>query len=409
MSFTLRTTCRLCDHPLGDKRVLDLGNVPLANEIWSDHPALEQEAFPLYVVQCSACQHLQTPVVVDPKRLFSADYAYRSGNAGDFKAHIEDLAKSLEECDAGYQHYDIGSNDGTLVRALRRLGVSAVGIDPARDLAADASQSGALTIPAFLTVEVAQNLATCVGRGIVTALNVFAHADDLAELAAAIRILCGFRGYAIIEVADVSNVIRTGDVSTVYHEHLSHWHLRPMVTFLAKHGLTVTHAERVAAQGGSIRVHASQTGSRHSTPIPEEALAQFDPPPASEWQARADRNTAALKEKLLPYMPRNDGGSEVGESIPTPRLAVFGAPARLTALAYSLGLKREDVICVFDDEPRKVGKFTPGLHWPIVSSAELMKRNPPAILVASWNYFDHIRARFPDYRGEWIVPNREAT
>lgn len=405
MTHHVRATCRLCDSPLPSTRVLDLGNVPLANEYWSDHPELEQETFPLYVVQCSACQHLQTPVVVDPKRLFSADYAYRTGNAGNFKKHLESLADELSASNPNLiPHVDVGSNDGTLVKFLGGRGMRSLGIDPARDLAAEASGGFAPTIPAFLTPRLAMHVGHLLGPAcIVTALNVFAHTDGLRELATALRILCGEHGRVIIEVADVAEVIRRADVTTIYHEHMSHWHLRPLVSFLASHDLTVTEVKKLPVQGGSIRVYASPRG----TPIDEDTIAAFDPPPVSEWQRRADRQAAELREQIQAFLPRDDGGAEVGESIPTPRLAVFGAPARLTALAYSLKLKRGDVSCVFDDEPRKIGKFTPGLHWPIVSSAELMARNPPAILVASWNYFDHIRSRFPDYRGEWIVPNRE--
>ena len=410
MTFTSRTTCRLCDHPLPSSKVLDLGNVPLANSYWSDHPALAQETFPLYLQQCGACAHVQLPIVVDPKRLFS-EYAYTSGNAGDFAKHLVSFADDLyaaERYMSPKPVIDIGSNDGTLVRLLRGRGFPAMGIDPARNLAAEASQAGNLTIPAFLTVEVARQLRELLGTGakIVTALNVFAHTDGLHELATAMRILCGEHGRVIIEVADVAEQIRTGDVSSCYFEHLSAHSLRPLVAFLARHDLAVTAAQKLKVQGGSLRVYASPRG----TPIDETTIAMFDTPPVDEWQARADRQAADLREKLEPFLSTDPiGGSEVGESLPVPRLAVFGAPARLTALAYSLKLRREDVQCVFDDEPRKVGKFTPGLHWPIVSSAELMARNPPAILVASWNYFDHIRKRFPDYRGEWIVPNREAS
>lgn len=416
MSYSVRTTCRLCDAPLPESKVLDLGHVPLANEYWTDHPALKQETFPLYLKQCAACQHIQLPVIVAPKRMFSADYAYTSGNAGDFAKHLDALAEEIA-IGAPFEAYtallrgtgrlpaiDVGSNDGTLVGLLNGRGLQAIGIDPALGLAHAATQAGNVTIPAFLTAKVAHAVKCAMGHSsaVVTCLNAFAHVDDLREMAEAIRVLCGDDGRVIIEVAGVAEQIRTGDVSSCYFEHLSAHSLRPLVAFLARHDLTVTAAKKLPVQGGSIRVYASPRG----TPMPEDGIAAFDPPPVSEWQRRADRQAADLRERLAAFLPRDDGGYEYGESIPAPRLAVFGAPARLTALVYSLKLKRSDVICVFDDEPRKIGKFTPGKHWPIVSSSELMARNPPAILVASWNYFDFIRARFPGYRGEWIVPNR---
>lgn len=392
MTHHIRTTCRLCDAPLPSTRIIDLGNVPLANEFVSA-PGVPQDTFPLFVVECSACHHVQTPVVVDPKRLFS-EYSYTSGNAGDFAKHLVSLADALYDTERYLTPkpvVDIGSNDGTLLRLLRERGFATIGIDPARNLAAEASQAGNLTVPAFLTVEVARQIRELLGGGpkIVTALNVFAHSDGLHELATSMRVICGESGRVIIEVADLAAIARRGDISGLYHEHVSIHSLRPLIAFLARHDLTVTDASQQEVQGGSIRVYASPRGK----PIAEDMTAMFDPPPLSEWVARIARDVADLREKTAPY---------VGNG-----LCVFGAPARLTALAYSLEMRRDDVACVFDDEPRKVGKFTPGLHWPVVSSAELMARNPPAILVASWNYFEHIRKRFPDYRGKWLVPNRE--
>ena len=73
-SFSVRAHCRLCDAPLPEERVLDLGETALANELKSTkEESLAQDKFPLYLVQCEKCSAVQLPVVVDPKRLFPDD------------------------------------------------------------------------------------------------------------------------------------------------------------------------------------------------------------------------------------------------------------------------------------------------------------------------------------------------
>src|SRR5688572_30384477 len=90
--YIVRTTCRLCASPDLEK-LLDLGETPLANEyppladgegcIKTDRNREErmgrfrQDRFPLHLVGCRACGHVQLPVVVDPKRLFPPDYPYQ--------------------------------------------------------------------------------------------------------------------------------------------------------------------------------------------------------------------------------------------------------------------------------------------------------------------------------------------
>ena len=67
--YRVRTDCRLCGGKTLSK-VLDLGETPLANELLDDPDASErQDRFPLFLVQCADCYHVQLPVVVDPSRL----------------------------------------------------------------------------------------------------------------------------------------------------------------------------------------------------------------------------------------------------------------------------------------------------------------------------------------------------
>jgi hypothetical protein len=387
MTHTTRTTCRLCSGSL--RVVLSLPHTPLAND-YAVHPDESQEHYPLYICQCESCGHVQLPVVVDPKRLFSS-YRYTSSTAGPFKRHIQQLADDIAR--PGAFIVDIGSNDGLLLAECHARHAQAIGIDPALNLAAEATAAGRLTLPAFATRSLAAQLRNIIARSVtVTALNVFAHSDDLYTLAQAAAELIRHSGTFIFEVAYLPDVLERNEVGTLYHEHLSHHHVAPLVSFFKKHGMTLRHVERLKAQGGSIRGYVGLTSVEDET---VQSLIEYErrviPRLLEEWPKRVAAECTEMAVKLAPY--RGKG------------LAVFGAPARLTPWVYAMQLQHGDVSCVFDDEPRKIGLFTPGLRWPIVSSAELMARNPPAILVASWNYVEDIKRRFPDFRGEWIVPD----
>ena len=389
MTYSTRTDCRLCSGPLA--LVLSLPDTPLANS-YPTRKAEAQPHYPLYLSQCEECGHVQLPVVVEPGLMFQ-DYPYTSSTAASFRQHVQLLAGDIAS--PGALLVDIGSNDGLLLSEAQGLGMKALGIDPARNLAAEATARGQITLPAYVTPTVAQSVRNLVGAPmVVTALNVFAHADNLDAIAEAIRVLIEPSGTFIFEVAYLLDVLERNEIGTIYHEHTSHHHVTPLVKFFRKHGLELCHVDRVASQGGSIRGYVRAGG------VPGPAVGYLTrlesdvmPRLLKDWQARIRREQIGLVEQLEKYR-----GS----------LAVYGAPARLTTYAYTMGLRAEDVTCVFDDEPRKVGRFTPGLRWPIVPSSELMARNPAAILVASWNYFEAIKAKFPNYEGQWILPPRQA-
>ncbi len=64
--WRVRHTCRLCGNP-NPKLVLSLAATPPANAFCKTAAeARAQEKFPLYLVRCVACGHVQLPVVVDP-------------------------------------------------------------------------------------------------------------------------------------------------------------------------------------------------------------------------------------------------------------------------------------------------------------------------------------------------------
>lgn len=396
--YQWRTSCRLCGGPLAT--VLNLGATALANEyLAADLLGQKQDEFPLVIAQCAACQHLQLQTVVNPERLYS-EYTYTSGVAASFRAHLKELAKSLYD-DGHRTIVDIGSNDGTLIGFCRELGMTAIGVDPARNLAAEASSRGNLTIPAFFNVETAREVRRILGRApdVVTCLNAFAHTDDLAGIANGVRELIGGSGAFLFEVAYALDLLEKNEIGSLYHEHASHHTVAPLVRFFEARGLHLSRVEHIATQGGSIRGYVTAEKERYEWAFGRlkvgQAVAKEEarmPGLLAAWPARVAAEREAMAAELAPHLGA---------------LAVYGAPARLTVWAHAMGLTRGAVTCVFDDEPRKMGKLTPGLQWPIVPSSELMARDPEAVLISAWPYAAEIMARFPEYKGRWILPKRE--
>lgn len=393
MNYKLRDTCRLCEKP-GLTRVLTLPDTPLANEYVK--PPRAQELYPMSLFQCGSCGHVQLPTDVDPRMLFS-EYSYLSGTAASFRTHMWDLAVELYR-NGHRTMVDIGSNDGTLISAARNVGMRALGIDPACNLAALASAKCCVTIPAFFTPDLAKEVRSILGRppDVVTALNVMAHCNDMGAFADAVREIIGETGTFIFEVAYLLDVLMKNEVGSAYAEHVCHHHVTPLVQFFDRHGLVLQDVHHVPTQGGSIRGYVGTDRNKVSPSI-RLALAEEReriPELLASWQSRVDAEREATLAELRPYLGQG--------------LAIYGAPARLTTYAYMLGLKPTDVMCVFDDNPLKVGRYTPGLHWSIVKSDSLPAVNPQAVLIAAWPYADAIKAKFPHYKGQWILPRRSA-
>ena len=134
---------------------------------------------------------------------------------------------------------DIGSNDGSLLKAFRELGYRVVGVDPAIEIAARATAAGVPTIPEYFTPSTSPpGFDEQHGpAALVTANNVFAHSDKLPEMADAIGELLAPDGLFTFEVSYLLDIVQKMLFDTVYHEHLCYHSVRSLAAFFPRHGL----------------------------------------------------------------------------------------------------------------------------------------------------------------------------
>src|SRR5271170_5764268 len=83
--------CLLCGNDT--KRVFSLGETPLANEFVDDQTK-KQDMFPLNLIQCVTCNHVQIDCIVDQDRLYR-NYSYVSGTSPVNVKHFEEYAAKI--------------------------------------------------------------------------------------------------------------------------------------------------------------------------------------------------------------------------------------------------------------------------------------------------------------------------
>jgi SAM-dependent methyltransferase len=391
-------------------------DTPLANEfVTSDLVGKDQDLFPLSVHVCKHCGHAQLPVIVNPERLFR-DYVYVSGTSSVFVSHFEKYAESLIEqfnLKSGSLVIDIGSNDGTLLKFFKKAGMRVLGIDPAKEIAQKATESGIETVPEFFSTDLADDIAIKYGRAsLVVANNVFAHAHDLAGIVHGIKRMTRSSAPFVFEVSYLVDVISKVLFDTIYHEHLSYHTVGPLIPFFKSCGMELFDVHCVNTHGGSIRCYAGWPGRLISSNLhrllKQEYLMGFKVPdlgvdnrfgerlhPLIEFRSRITALHNSLKAKLVEI--KNEGKSIAG----------FGAPAKATTLMYQFDLGPDILDFIVDDSPLKQGLFTPGKHIPVLSSAAIEEKRPDYLLILAWNFADSIIAKnkyFRDRGGKFIVP-----
>jgi SAM-dependent methyltransferase len=405
----IRSTCRLCASDRLEK-LLDLGSTPLANEYGQfpeGHPydpaitglRYIKDRFPLYLVGCSSCGHVQLPVVVDPQRLFPPDYPYQSGTSAVFREHLAKLAATLtQDMELGYGRtfLDIACNDGTLVSELmKRSDVRAYGVDPC-------APDEPMLMRGFFSEEWVRT-AHQGGAAFdcITALNVFAHVDDLDDFTRGVHTLLEPCGLFVVEVGYLPDVVKRGLFDCIYHEHVAYHHLSPLVRFFKRHGMTMVEAHRIDSQGGSIRMYVRNCDKAH----------QGGDDGHNETSARLQDLLDEESRSALWQGVKDLGGGSAHWGIRRVRdqlkykapFAVYGAPAKLTTLLHATGLT-DCVSFVADDNPLKQGRYVPGTRIPILPTSALYERKPERVMLASWNFAEDIKQRHAELGCEWLEP-----
>ena len=401
---SIQARCRACRSTklrLG----LDLGSLPLANSFISQRQASDptpEPRFPLRVFYCNDCRLIQLLDLVDRKEMFD-DYAFLTATANTSLVHFDEYAEELTkrlEINAGDLVVDIGSNDGTLLKAFKRQGTSVLGIEPARNVASLAIASGIQTLNEYFGPESVERI----GRGkarIITANNVVSHIGDLNGFIESVEKLLGSKGVFAFEVPWVVNVLRRFNFDIVYHEHLSYFGFKPLSEVLNRHGLELIDLEYFPEiHGGSLRGLAAHP---HIYPKHLEALDRvFDAEErGADFNAleQFSHRAEEIRGKLIQLLRglKTDGK----------RIAGYGAPAKATILLNYCSIDNSILDFVADTTPFKQGRFIPGVRIPIVAPDQFRKVAPDFALLLAWNFKDEIISKERDYLesgGRFIIP-----
>jgi hypothetical protein len=289
--------------------------------------------------------------------------------------NFEDLAATADRCVGGLSPddlvVDIGANDGTL---LSKFDCETVGVEPT----GQACRIAGSTYREFFSEALAWRIVDEHGKAkVVTACNVLAHVEDIADVMRGINVLLDDDGLLIAENHDLASVV-DGQWDTVYHEHLRFYDPHSFNALLEAHGFGCREWQQIPTHGGSFRMLAGR--GLNLLPAPRD----YDFKGLAAGAARARRE-----------LRRVSGAWGIG------------ATARATTIINYCGLDVEDIPCVCEvPGSDKLGYYIPGTRIPVVDEARLVEEQPPLAVLFSWHLADVIvpKLRERGYTGEIILP-----
>ena len=363
------SNCRLCTGNFFEK-TLKLKSTPPANELYpTKDSAKKAEKFPLEVVMCQKCRHVQLKHIVSPKRLFD-EYIYKSGTSKFFNEHFDSLASKIaSEFPVDNYVLEVGSNDGVLLTSLNKRGIKSIGIEPSEYLAKECINRNLNVYNSYLDETTVVKITQSHGKAsIVLGNNVFAHIEDMKGAFKNVFEILEDSGIFIFEVAHFKYILTDGLFDTIYHEHMSYHTATALESFATASGFKIFRIEEISSHGGSLRFYLSKNHDKLKEPSVE--LIKNDELKLGLNQVEA---LSLIEDKIK---ETKESAARMIKGIGLGYNTVFvgyGAPAKVVTFLAQMELEEINLIGVIEDNVEKQNRFLPGSGFAIKSLEEMKK------------------------------------
>jgi SAM-dependent methyltransferase len=377
--------CRVCD-ATELELAIDLGEQPWCNHFLTADEVGHEPYYPLRVVYCHACSTVQLDYTVKKEIMFG-NHTYLSGVTRSLAAHFEEVARETDERFVGDRAVkavlDIGSNDGTQLRAYQQLGYEVLGVESSVSTAQRAVDAGIPTLNAFFNAETAAQL----GRrfDVINASGVFFHLEELHSVTDGIRATLQDDGVFVVQFLYMKRIIENLAFDQIYHEHLLYYNLLTIETLLARHGLALFDARLSPIHGGSIIAFACHRGRRPpSARLEQMRQAEVASHANSlETYTRFATRIRQMKDDNVAYLER---ARRQGK-----RVYGMGAPVKGNTMLNYFGVGTDHIQALIEKNELRRGLYSPGMHIPILIEREL-DHVPDIYYVLAWNFKAEILA-----------------
>jgi hypothetical protein len=385
--------------------VLDLGEQALTG-IFPRTKDVPVTRGPLELAWCPESGLVQLRHSFDTAEMYGDNYGYRSGLNQSMVDHLSEKVRFLElraSLSSSDVVLDIGSNDGTTLKAYSIAGIQRVGIDPTSAKFRQYYPDGVTVVPDFFSARAYRSVQSRPAK-IITSIAMLYDLESPVDFAREVANVLAKDGLWHFEQSYMPSMLRMTSYDTICHEHLEYYSLGSISRILDAADLQVVDVVTNGINGGSFAVtatHRANTTVRPNRAVIDWLLQQEDrmglstPKPFRDFEERVFRHRQDIVRLVRAL---NADGK---------RILGYGASTKGNVLLQFCGFSAADLVAIAEVNPEKYGCVTPGTHIPIVSEADARAMNPDYFLVLPWHFKDGILRREREFNqrgGKFIFP-----
>lgn len=395
--------CRIC----GNSKlieIIDLGNQMLTGVF----PRTRQQKItqgPLRLVKCDGrsedvCGLLQLAHSYELGEMYGENYGYRSGLNKSMVDHLRGKVRkilSIANLKDGDLVIDIGSNDGTTLRAYPDKGITLVGIDPTGVKFRSYYPEHIHLIPEFFSRNAVRKHFGERRARIITSFSMFYDLEEPMSFMREIADVLDDEGLWVFEQSYMPTMLKTNSYDTICQEHLEYYALKQIKWMTDRVGLKIVDVEFNDVNGGSFSVTVGKRDSSY--------------PEASNLGFLLDCEVALKLDLLEPYQQFARRAQQTRDDLlrfvkevkaEGKRIFGLGASTKGNVILQYCGITPADLEAIGEVNSDKFGSYTPGTNIPIISEDELLAKKPDYLLVLPWHFRKFFEAN-PKFHGLTLV------
>ena len=364
------------------KNFLDLGKQPIANSFLSSisRSSVKKEYFYKLII-CFNTKNFLVSVKdpVSPKIQYTDQYAHRASESQTMREAFKKIAKKLQKRFKPEKVMEIGSNDGVFLKNFPKKKVIAV--EPCKNLA-NLTKIKFKTYPYFWNKKLSKKILNENSKiDLIFSSNTISHIPNLKETFQAVYDILSDKGVLVIEDPSLSSIIKINSYDQFYDEHVYVFSALSIKNIVEEYNLKLFDVEKISNHGGSLRYYVCKQkknykpSSRLKKILKDEiklGLNNFKT--FKKFASRVYKS----KKKLVALLRRLKNKNK--------KIISYGATYKSTTVFNYCKIGTEYFSYVTDTTKNKQGKFTPGMHIPILPPEKGFNESVDYAYLGAWNF-----------------------
>ncbi|MBC8306279.1 MAG: class I SAM-dependent methyltransferase [Pelagibacterales bacterium] len=392
--------CKITDAEI--KPFMSFGKMPIANGFLNKENFNKEFFFDLSVGFSEKISLFQLKDHPTPEQMFNSKYPFFSGSSEFMKQHFVQYSNFIKKnyLQNNSKIIEIGSNDGTCLKNFKDGNVDYIGFEPSSNVAELANINGIKTLNHFFNLNAIDLIKDFKKKtDVIYAANVICHVPDLKNLIKTIDALLSSDGVFIFEEPYLGSMFEKASYDQIYDEHIYIFSASSVKKVFELFDMDLINLIKQPTHGGSMRYIIGRKGKHKINKCVEEMLDEEkmknldNITSCNNFKKNCEESKKNLNTHLMSL--KNEGKRIVG----------YGATSKSTTILNYCQINSETIEYICDTTKEKIGKFSPGMHIPIVSNNHFKNDNPDIAFLFAWNHKDEIfnkEKNFTKKNGKWI-------